>query len=244
MGNFDTDYKFSPKVREIIEAKRGKKMGLTHAQAEFLIKDIFNDEYKGDHKFSDEDKKKILFYLVDFDPNKYDKEDLGNLSKFFLNAFTKEEVIDFVTNLTKKSYFPGRVVYQVRVYNANLTYFISLFTDYFKVLKGIIINTKYIADVKKIYPEVVFNEESGEITDENVNQVMGEFIEMLKSTHKKKIKVAYYNGSIVIDDPNTLKTKNENSVIVIATDDDKVLEDLEHFKLNIEDVPEFYFTWE
>jgi len=226
MANFDTDYKFSPRIREIIEARRGKKMGLTHAQAEFLIKDIFNDEYKGDHKFSDEDKKKILFYLVDFDPNKYDKEDLGNLSKFFLNAFTKEEIIDFITNLTKRQYFPGRVVYQIRVYNANLTYFISLFPDYFKVLKGIIINTKYIADVKKIYPEVVFNEETGEITDEKIENHMNDFIKMLKLTHKKNLKIS-----------------SKDDVYVFASSDEKVIEDLSNFKLNVEDVPEFYFNW-
>ncbi len=41
MSDYNTDYKFSPKVREIIEARRGAKMGLTHAQAEILIKDVF-----------------------------------------------------------------------------------------------------------------------------------------------------------------------------------------------------------
>jgi hypothetical protein len=226
MANFDTDYKFSPRIREIIEAKRGKKMGLTHAQAEFLIRDIFLDKYKGDYKFNEEDKKKILFYLVDFDPNKYDKEDLDNLSKFFLNAFTKEEVIDFVTNLTKKSYFPGRVLYNIRVLNENITYFISLFPNYFKMYKGIIINTKFIGDIKKIYPNVIFNEETGEITDEKVQEHMNDFIKMLKSTHKKNLKISI-----------------KDDVYVFASSDEKVIEDLGTYKLNVEDVPEFYFTW-
>lgn len=224
MPNFDTDYKFNPRVREIIEARMGAKMGLTHAQSEILVRDILLGKYKGDYKFKIEDKAKIMFELVDFNPTKYDKENLDELSKFLLNAFDKKEVVDFVTKVVRKQYHPGMVIYNVRVFNSLVTYFISLFPDYFTMYKGIIINNKFIGDIKKIYPEVQFNEETAEISDESVDNKIDEFVNNLKSTHRRKLKV-YKNDDIV----------------VLYSKDELVVNDLSTYNLNIEDIPEFYF---
>ena len=198
MPNFDTDYKFSPRVREIIEARRGAKMGLTHAQAEFLLRDVLLGKYKGDYKFKLEDKTKIMFELIDFNPTSYDKENLDELGKFLLNVLDKRELIEFVTKITEKQYHPGMVIYQVRVYNSLVTYFISLFSGYLPMSKGIIINTKFIGDVKKIYPDVKFNEDTAEITDELVDEKISEFISNLKKLHRRKLKVCHKDDVIIL----------------------------------------------
>lgn len=228
MSDFDKDYKFNPRVREIIEARRGAKMGLTHAQAELIVKDVLLGRYKGDYKFKSEDKTKIMFNLVDFNPTNYEKEHLDELGKFLLNVLDKSELIDFVTKLTKRQYHPGMVIYNVRVYNSLVTHFISLFSGYLPVYKGIIINTKFLGDIKKIYPEVIYNQETGEITDEFVTEKIGEFVNTLKSTHGRKLKVSRVTTDIVV-----LASKN----VLVSND-------LSTYGLNLEDIPFFFFDWE
>ncbi len=227
MPNFDTDYKFNPRVREIIEARRGAKMGLTHAQSEMLVKDVLLGKYKGDYKFKEEDKTKIMFNLVDFNPTQFDKEHLDGLATFLLNVLDKKELIEFLTKMTNRQYHPGMVIYQVRVYNSLVTYFLSLFSGYLPLYQGIIINTKFIGDVKKIYPDVKFSEDTGEITDEYVAEKIGEFVNTLKTTHRRKLKVCH-----------------KDDVIVLASKDILVSNDLSTYGLNLEDIPEFYFKWE
>jgi len=227
MSNYNTDYKFSPRVREIIEARRGSKMELGHAQTEMLIKDVFKGKYKGDYKFSDKDKDKILFYLADFTPNSYDKDELNDFTKFLNEVFNKKEVVDFVTKVINNNYHPGMVIYQVRVLNSIVTHFISLFPNYFKMYKGIIINSKFIGDIKKVYPDVKFNTDTAEITDELVDEKINEFINTLKSTHGRKLKVSVKDG-----------------IYVIATTDELVGNDLSTYNLNLEDIPKFFFKWE
>jgi len=240
MPNFDTDYKFNPRVREIIEARRGAKMGLTHAQSEMLVKDVLLGKYKGDYKFKIEDKTKIMFNLIDFNPTQYDKEHLDELSKFLLNVLDKSELKEFVTKVAKRQYHPGMVIYGVRVYNSLVTYFISQFSGYLTMYQGIIINTKFIGDVKKIYPDVKFNEETGEITDEMVDEKIGEFVNNLKSTHGRKLKVCRVNKNIDVTSKDSVIT----NIVVLASKNELVSNDLSTYGLNLEDIPEFYFKWE
>lgn len=240
MSNFDTDYKFNPRVREIIEARRGAKMGLTHAQAELLVKDVFLGKYKGDYKFNQEDKTKIMFNLVDFNPTQYEKENLDELAKFLLNVLDKKEVVEFVTKVTKKQYHPGMVIYNVRVYNSLVTYFISLFSGYISVYKGIIINTKFLGDIKKICRDVVYDEKTGEITDDTIDNKVDEFVIKLKKLHGRKLKISHINKTTDVTPKDTVTT----DVIVIASKVQKIIDDLGTYNLTVEDIPEFYFEWD
>ena len=227
--NFEKDYKFSPRVREIIEKQKGYKTGLSHAQVESMMIDVFKGKYKSDYKFTDEDKRKIMFYLSDFSPNKLDKENLEFFASFLKDFLTKNEVIDFVTDVVNRNYHPGIVIYNVRVFNTLVTYFISLFPEHFKLYKGIIINNKFLGDVKKIYPDVVYDNDTGEIKDEEVNDKIDNFISELKSKYRNKIKISFKNGIYII------ATDSKNELIV---------NDLSTYNLSVEDIPVFYFDWE
>lgn len=240
MPNFDTDYKFNPRVREIIEARRGAKMGLTHAQSEMLVRDVFLGKYKGDYKFKPEDKTKIMFNLVDFNPTQYEKEHLDELAKFLLNVLDKHELIEFITKVTNRQYHPGMVIYNVRVYNSLVTHFISLFSGYIPIYQGIIINTLFLGDVKKICPDVVFNEETGAIEDESVSGKIDEFVTNLKKLHGRKLKISRINKNVDITSKESVMT----NVIVLASKKQSVIDDLGKYNLSVEDIPEFYFKWE
>ncbi len=168
-----------------------------------------------------------MFYLTNFDPNNYDKEEMGSFSTFLRNVFVKDEIVDIVTKTVTGYYHPGMVLYQVRVFNSNVTYFVSLFPEYFTMLKGIIINTKFIGDIKKIYPDVKFNQDTGAVEDELVEEKTKEFITSLKKLHRRKLRVFQKDG-----------------IIVLASKDELVINDLSTYNLNVEDIPEYYFDWE
>lgn len=227
MPSYNTDYKFSPRVREIIEQKRGIKFGMTHAQAELLIKDVLSGNYSGNYNFGDIDKSKIMFYLNDFNPNDYHKDDLEKFVDFFIKSFTKEEVTKFVTDVVKRTYHPGMVLYNVRVLNSAITYFASLFPECIEMVKGTIINKTFIGDVKKVYREVMFEDDTAKITDENVNERITEFVDNMKSVYKRKLMI-HRNGDIVI----------------LASKDQVVIDDLTNIGLIVEDIPVYYFKWE
>jgi hypothetical protein len=224
MPNFDTDYRFSPRVREIIEARMGAKMGLTHARVEILINDVYDGKNIGGGKYTTEDKSKIMFYLSDFSPNKHDNEEMDRLAEFLKNSFDNNEIRKFVTDVVMKSYHPGMVLYNVRVYNTNITYFVSRFSELFKMSKGIVVNTKFIGDVIKVYPGVMYDEGTGEITDPSTEKEVDGFVKRMKKTHGRKLKVF-----------------KKGDVVVLASNKDSVINDLSTYKLNIEDIPEFYF---
>ena len=132
------------------------------------------------------------------------------------------------------------VIYNVKVYNSLITYFISLFSGYIPMYQGIIINTKFIGDVKKIYPDVKFNEDTGELTDELVDEKINEFISNLKKLHGRKLKISRINKNIDITSKDSVVT----DVVVLASKKQSVIDDLGKYNLSVEDIPEFYFKWE
>jgi len=225
MGNYNTDYKLNPRIREIIEQRRGFKEGISHAQAEVIMRGVFLGEYKGTTTFTTEDKGKIMSYLATFNPNEYDREMLKNFAEFFIKVFNKQEVNDFVKDKVNRYYHPGGVYLNIRISNVLLLYFTSLFSD-FPMYKGIFINTTFIGDVKKIYPDVKYNEDNSTIEDETANDKILQFVSNLKKIHKKKLKIAMKDG-----------------VFALASGNETVINDLSTYGLNIDPIPDFYFEW-
>ena len=240
MADYDTDYKFNPRVREIIEARRGAKMGLTHAQAENIVNDVFRGKYNGSYKFKLEDKEKIMFNIIDLNPTQYEKENLDELAKFLLNILDKSELVEYIQKITKRHYHPGMVIYNVRVYNSLVTYFISLFSGYIPMYKGIVINTGFIGDVKKICPDVMFNELTGVIEDESVNGKIDDFVKGVVKLHGRKVKISRSEKETDV----TPAIKVDTNVIVLASQKQSVIDDLGKYGLEVEDIPVFYFKWE
>lgn len=225
MSSFNKQYKINPRIRDIIEKQRGEKYNLSHSQIEYMIGNIFEGKYKPNKVFTDEDKNKIKLCLDIFSPNSYSYDELEYFSKFLKLSFNEDEVLELVKNIIKKSYKPGMVYANIRVSNKGVEKLVDLFNDIIDIEKGIIINTKFIGDVKKVYPDVIFDETSGEITDENTKDKVSDFSFTLKSKYKDDLNV------IIKDDIFILTSKSE-----------EVLTELENTKLDIQLIPLFYFN--
>lgn len=217
-------YKINPKIREIIERQRGIKYELSHSEIEYMLSNIFDGKYKTNREFTENDKSKILFYLDGFSPNAYNNKELEYFSKFIRLSFTENEIVDFIKKTTFKYYKPGLVYSNMRVSNNKILYLISLFEDLLETEKGIIINCDFIGDVKKIYPDVEFDEVSGEIVEKNIKDKISNFSFTLKSKYKDKL-------NIII----------ENDIFILSTTSEDVLKELEKTKLNIQLIPIYNF---
>ena len=224
-------YKFNPKIREIIEAQMGEKMDeISNVDVENIFRDVcLKGEFNKEKTYSDKEKDKLLFVLNEIDPNQYKDSYLLNLSIFIKHTFTKDEIIDYVKRIINRRYKPGMVLYNVRVVNEQTVLFLSLFHEYFKTYRGVIINTTFIGDMKRIFPEIKYDEDTGELKDDT-QTLMSNLVTKAKKTFGKKIKIA---------------TKDE--VYVFASDDEDVIKNFEEDffnSLKIDVIPKYYFNWE
>lgn len=220
------NYKISPKIREMIEQRQGKKP-MSYAQIEYLIKRILEGKYKGNINFLPTDKQKIMgILLLEFNPNNYTNDVLENLSLFLKDCFDKEDVNDLVIKTTTKFYKPGVVMHARRVYSDSVLHFISQF-DY-EMIDGIILNTKFLGDVKKIDKDVKFNEETLEITDEEITGKINDVINNLEDNY-----------------PNNINIWFKNDIYVIGSNDDNLTKELSEIGLSMVKLPIFFYkNWE
>lgn len=226
MSSYNKQYKINPRIREIIEKQRGEKYNLSHSEIELMLSNVFDGKYTPNKTFTEEDKNKIKFNIENsFSPNHFKDEELEYFSKFIRLSFDENEITDIVKGIIKDSYKPGLVYANVRVSNRSVLHLVSLFEDIIETEKGIIINTNFIGDVKKVYPDVKFDEKSGDITDENTKDKVSEFTFTLKAKYKDDLNV------IIKDDIFILSTKSED-----------VLKELENTNLSIQLIPLFYFN--
>ena len=226
MSDFNKTYKINPRIREIIEKQRGKKYDLSYSNVELLLSNVFDGKYKPNIEFTDADKSKIKFYLNDFSPDSYSSNELEYFSNFLKLSFTESELLDLIEDMVKKHYKPGMVYANYRVSNKKILKLISFFNNYFDLEKGIIINIDFIGDVKKVYPDVIHDEKTGEITDSDVKDKVSEFIFTLKSKYKDDL-------NIIIKD----------NIYILSSKSEDVLKELEKINLEIQYIPLFYFNY-
>lgn len=223
-------YKMNPKIRKMMENQLGlEKSELSNVDVENLLRQVvLKGEFNKDRKYSDIEKEKIFFMLNEIDPNGYEDSELLNLSNFIKNVLNKDEIINYVTTLINRRYKPGLVYQSYRITNEQIVLFISLFYEYFKTYNGVIINSKFIGDMKKTFPNIDYDEQTGELKSD-VNLLMNDLIKEARETFNKDIKIA------ILDD-----------IYVFATDNEDILQNFkEHFfkGLKIEVIPEFYFDF-
>lgn len=227
MNYYSKKYKINPKIKEMIEKKKGKK-SLSFNQIENIIKLVLKGKYKNKISLTDDDKNKIISLLeIDkFHPNNYSDDVLKNISDFFKDNFDKKMYIDFITKIVNKNYKPGQVYNNIRVYNDGLIKFLSFFEE-INMGKGIIINTKFIGDVKKIYKDVSYNEETLEIKDELLNDKINIFINNIKNKY------------------NDIKIFINEDIYVLLSDNEEFIDYITKYNFKILDIPLFYFeNWD
>lgn len=219
------NYKINPNIRKMIEEKIGKKP-MSYMMIENLVKNILKGKYKKGSDLLDEDKEKIigLLKMEKYTPNGYSDEINDNLATFLKDHFTEDESTKFVKYLVDRYYKPGETYNHVRISNNGLLKFLDNFSNIEKV-SGIIINSEFIGDIKKIYDEVKYDEETLELTDDKVNDKVSDFVNNIIDKYGKHVDIY-----------------NKDGIYVITTTNPYVKISLEDTKLKVfENLPKYYF---
>jgi hypothetical protein len=220
------NYKISPIIREMIEQRQGKKP-MSYVQIENTIKKILEGKYKNKIELLPTDKQKIIGILsLEFNPNNYTDDVLENLSLFMKDCLDKDQVNDFVIKTTSKFYKPGVVIQLHKVHHDSILHFISQFDH--EMLDGIIINTKYLGDIKKIDENVKYDEETLEITDEEITGKINDVINNLEDSY-----------------PNDISIWFKDDIYVIGSKDENLTKELSEIGLTVSKLPLFFYkNWE
>ena len=190
------DYNIKPGLRERLEARMGKTK-LTHNEIEILMTRVFKGEFGENKKFTPVKTDQLHKYIKEIHVNEYSLVHLDNVIRFMKMIFTDEINTDIVTTLIDRVYRPGMVHNLQRISNVNIGHFYSQFSEQVELCDGIIINPTYIADVNKILTDVGVNEETGEITDTDVDDRINEHLKGLRLDFSD-LQIGKVDGTYVI----------------------------------------------
>lgn len=231
MGYYDKKYEMNPKIAELI-LKQKAKMGIEHntdisnVEAENIIIHWANSDNIDKRKYSKKDKDKLLFNIYEINPNNHKVEQVKKVCDNIKSVFTKDEMEELVSKIVDMYYKPGIVYGGHRSNNDGMIDFMKQF-DFVILYNGVIINKTFIGDMKKLFPDIQFDEKTGEITDNDVDGKLMIFIDFIKQEFKD---IRY----TIVDD-----------VYIISTDND---DEFDRFKskfegLKVEMIPAFHFNW-
>jgi len=228
------EYKVNSRIKDIINRQRGVETTvLSNVEAENIIIKCLKGIFKTEKKFKKEDKNILLRNIYHINPNDYTDEHLKNLTDFIKQFYEKDEIIDIVQNIIRVNYKPAAVAYQIRLSNDKIVNFLEAFSDSIKSSKGILINSYFIGDVKKLIPDIEFDENTGKITSENTEDKIKSILDNLKIEFPDIKYGEYfpdsYDGTVYV-----ISSENEATITVLNE---------RYTGLKCELVPEYYFNW-
>jgi hypothetical protein len=220
------DYKLSPKIKELIEKKKGIVSAMSNVEAENIVAMALKGTFNKDVVFNKQEKTIISQNIHDINPNDYELKNLDNISIFIKKYYNNEEITNIVKNILRLRYKPGMVIYNIRVYNSHVIYFLSSFQDSIKCYQGILLNISFIGDMKKIFLDIEIDE-NGTITNDDIIERLDDLINDLK-----------------LEFPDLLISIH-NNVYVLASENKETIETIQdrYSGLKIELVPEYFFNW-
>ena len=231
MLNSEKKYSINPKIAELIN-KQKQKLGMeqhkdiSNVESENIISNWIKYDKVDTRIYSKNDKEKLLFHIYNINPNNTEKDQMKKISNNIINIFDQDEKIELSKKIISIYYKPGIVFHNIRTYNDGVMDFISSL-NWLELYNGIFINKTFIGDMLKIFPDILYSKETGEITDPDIDQNLSTFIDFIKEQFAD------------------IKICKKNDFYVIATDNQDTLEKLKiNFKkLKIESIPAYYFNW-
>lgn len=190
------DYNIKPGLRERLEARLGKTT-FTHNEIEMLMTKVVKGEFSEGKSYTPVKTKQLQQFMEKIHVNEYSLKQLDNIVRFMKMVFSVEENTEIVTILIDRIYKPGMVYQLCRISNEHIEHLYTQFSDEIELCDGIIINPTYIADVKKILTDVNVNEETGEITDTDVDDRINSHLKGLMLEFED-LKVGKIDGTYVI----------------------------------------------
>jgi hypothetical protein len=224
---YNTDYKFSPRVRELLKQKM-KDKGLSYMRVENIITSVMKSEYsKTLTEFTDSDKEKLMNMLKNMFTTNLPKKNVESVVSFLKDNYTEDEIKSYMDFVLEK-YKPGVVYAGIRISNHTIIYFLEELNIY-PLMKGIIINKKYVNDL------IPFFDRDGEDFEFDQETLMVE-----KDYTDEMLEV--FNG--LVDDTD-IRLHHDDNIFILVTFDENVAKSMEEsFKgLEVQSIPVHMFDW-
>lgn len=204
---------------------------MSYMQVENVITSVMKAKYKKTLKeFTDKDKEKLMNMLKNMFTTNLPKKNVEVVINFLRDNYTDSEIKEYVDYILEQ-YKPGKVYQGIRISNHTIVYFLEGLETY-PLMKGIIINKKYINDLLPFFDKDV---DDADDFDYNKDSLMVE-----KDYTDDMLKV--FNG--LVDDTD-IRFHSDDNIFVLATFDDGVAKSMEDsFKgLEVQSLPVHKFEW-
>lgn len=224
---YNTDYKFSPRVRELLKQKMENK-GLSYMRIENIITSVMKAEYsKTLIDFTDDDKEKLMNMLKNMFTTNLPKKNVESVVAFLKDNWTEDGIKEYIDYVIEK-YKPGQVYAGVRVSNHTIQYFLEE-TVVYPLMKGIIINKKYINDLIPFFDR---DAEDFEFDQETL---------MVEKDYTDEM-IEVFEG---ITQDTDVRFHSDDDIFVLGTFSDDVAKQMEEsFKgLEVQSLPIHKFNW-
>lgn len=224
---YNTDYKFSPRVREMLAKKLGDKE-MSYMRAENIIMSVMKGDYKETlTDLNDKDKTKLMSLLKHNSSTNLPRKNVDVVVSFLKDNYTVDESKEYVDHMLGL-YKPGMVYAGVKISNHTVLNFLEEMQTY-PLMKGIIINKKYINDLMSF-----FDRDADEF-DFDLQTLMVE-----KDFTEEMLQVF-----VNISDGTDLRFHNDDDVFILGTFEEETEKYLvETFKyLEVQSIPVHLFKW-
>jgi hypothetical protein len=209
---YNRDYNFSPRVKELLQKKLGH-LDLSYMQVENIVTSVMKAKYtKTLKEFTDADKEKLLNMFKNMFTTNLPKENVDVVVKFFNDNFSEEEIKVYVDHALKQ-YKPGVVYMGIRVSNHTIINFLEAFNTY-PLMKGVIVNKKYINDLLPFFDKDVEDAEEFEYDKDTL---------MVEKDYTPDMIQIFYDLSTNTD----IRYHDDENIFVLATFDDDVAKQME-----------------
>jgi len=197
-------------------------------QVENVVTSVMKAKYtKTLKEFTEKDKEKLLNMFKNMFSTNLPKDNVDVLVKFFTDNFTEDEIKVYVDHALTQ-YKPGKIYHGIRISNHTIQYILEAFNTY-PLMKGIIINKKYVNDLIPFFDR---DAEDFEFDPETLLVEKDYTDEMLE----------VFNG--LVDDTD-IRFYSDDDIFILATFSDEVAKKMEEsFKgLEVQSIPVHKFDW-
>ena len=155
------------------------------------------------------------------------KKNIDTIIKFLKDNYTTDDIKSYLDSLLKR-YKPGNIYNGVRVSNYVINYFLETLEIY-PLIKGIIINKKYINDLIPFFDKEIddfkYDKDTLLVDKDYTKDMINVFKEM-----NNDINIQYYNN---------------DDIFILATSDNNVIKNMEKSfdGLEIQSIPIHVFDW-
>lgn len=225
---YNRQYNLNPRVRELLKQRLGNK-DMSYMQAENVVISVMEAKYKKTLKeLTDKDKEKLMSLFKENFTSNLPKKNIDVVVSFLNDNFDEEGIKEYIDHALTK-YKPGMIYKGIRISNRAIVDFLEAVNIY-PLMKGVIINKKYMNDLVPFFAREVedfeYDKETLMVEKDYTNEMIEVFNDIAVDTD-----IRFHNGE---------------EIFILATFDDAVAKSMvESFEgLVVESIPLHMFEWD